>query len=114
MSRRENDIVAPDGFVLGGLRAVRRDGTVLFQRGWWQAPLEWVGKKVWVHERWVHEPGYGGRLCLEAWPPGIRIYADKADVEILDRTTRADAKPAYRRPEHKAWAEKMAGQGPQP
>lgn len=106
MSRRENDIVAPDGFVLGGPRKVRADGTILFQRGWWQAPVEWAGETVWVHERWTHKAcGYGEELVLEAWPPGIRIWARDAETEFLPRTDRADAKRGFRRADHKAWHE---------
>jgi hypothetical protein len=108
--RRANDIKAPDGFLLGGLRLVRRDGTILFQRGYWQAPLEWAGEKVWVHEEWVNEPGHSGRdhLVLEAAAPGRHIYEARTmsppHTVLCERTDRPDAKPGYRIPAHKAWA----------
>jgi hypothetical protein len=77
---RANDIKAPDGYLLGGLRRVRGDGTILFQRGWWKAPEEWIGKEVWVHED-------------ELGSPGMR-----------DRAERPDAKQGWRDPVKLAWA----------
>lgn len=99
--QRENDIKAPDGFLLGGLRRVRADGTILFQRGWWQAPKEWAGKDVWVHDE------DGG---LEVAPPGMHIYTaiSEGKTVLCQRTKRPDAKPGYRKSEHKAWAARMA------
>lgn len=98
--RRNNDIKAPDGFLLGGLRRVRADGTILFQRGYWQAPKEWAGEKVWVH---CTDSGAGD---LDAAPPGtVSFY--RARLELLTiscpRTDRPDAKPGWRRAETKAW-----------
>jgi hypothetical protein len=93
--RRDYDIKAPDGFLLGGLRQVRQDGTILFQRGWWQAPLDWAGEKVWVH---CTEGGAGD---LDVAPPGWRsIYAaQQARVTVLcPRTDRPDAKELFRSP----------------
>lgn len=109
MSRRqhsrstlEQDIKAPDGFLLGGLRRVRSDGTILFQRGWWKAPDAWIGQSVWVHDC---EDG------IEAAPPGMHIYTARLELKAVfcDRTERSDAKPCYRNAAHKAWADQMAG-----
>lgn len=102
--REARDIKAPDGFLLGGERLVRQDGTILFQRGWWQAPTEWAGEYVWVHCT------DGGAGDLEVAPPGYTsIYLAQLDVKTIfcPRTKRADAKPAYRRPETKAWVARM-------
>lgn len=98
--RSEQDIKAPDGFLLGGLRRVRSDGTILFQRGWWQAPKEWVGEEVWVHCT------DGGAGDLEVAPPGQRIYSAQlaGTTVIAPRTDRPDAKPGWRRPSHKEWS----------
>jgi len=100
MSRRNNDIKAPDGFLLGGLRIVRPDGTILFQRGWWQAPKEWAGEKVWVHCT------DGGAGDLEVAPPGQRIYAAQSarTTAFAPRTRRPDAAPGLRNEARKAWA----------
>jgi hypothetical protein len=111
MRNRNNDIKAPDGYLLGGLRKVRADGTILFQRGYWQAPKEWAGEKVWVHEEWINTEKYPrGELHLEAAPPGIHIYSARSQrcTTICERTKKPDAKPGYRRADHKAWAAKMA------
>lgn len=67
------DIKAPDGFTLGGLRLVRKDGTILFSRGWWKVPDEWIGEKVWVHVA----DCYG--IEIEVAPPGIHIYCALLD-----------------------------------
>ena len=82
----ERDIKAPDGFLLGGLRRVRRDSTILFQRGWWRAPPEWINKLV-----WVHITDYFG-AAVEAAPPGQHIYDAQRDRTTvpLSRTKRAD------------------------
>ncbi len=109
---RANDIKAPDGFMLGGLRLVRGDGTILFSRGWWQAPLDWAGEKVWVHERWIGVLGFSSAseaLFLEVAPPGFHIYEarSRGTTVICERTDRPDAKPAFRRADHKAWAARM-------
>lgn len=104
MSRRERDIKAPDGFLLGGLRRVHKDGTVLFQRGYWQCPMEWAGEKVWVHE-WQ---GSGwSDIGVEAWPPGIRIWTTGAETLLLARTKRPDAKAGFRTPWLKEYAERL-------
>ena len=119
MARDSNDIKAPDGFLLGGLRRVRKDGTILFQRRWWQAPLEWAGEKVWI----VENSFYG---APEVAPPGQRPYScayhssrwyaapEWERNRLVERTQRADAKPSYRRAEHKRRAQRAAGDEPQP
>lgn len=99
--REEHDVKAPDGFLLGGERLVRQDGTILFQRGWWQAPKEWAGEYVQVHCT------DGGAGDLEVAPPGYSSFpaAQWKNVTILcPRTERPDAKPGYRRASHKRWA----------
>ena len=58
---RANDIKAPDGYLPGGLRRVRSEGTILFQRGWWKAPAEWIGKEIRVHEDELGSPGMRDR-----------------------------------------------------
>ena len=98
--REAGDIKAPDGFLLGGKRLVRDDGTILFQRGWWQAPKEWAGEYVWVHCT------DGGAGDLEVAPPEYSsIYRAQLDVKTIfcPRTKRPDAKPVFRSPEAKAW-----------
>ncbi|MCR5875112.1 hypothetical protein LRS10_13520 [Phenylobacterium sp. J426] len=109
MARRDHDIKAPDGYLLGGLRRVRSDGTILFQRGYWQAPKEWAGQEVWVH---TLEPSSFD--SIEAAQPGLHIYEARCMkpepfTVRCGRTGRPDAKPAYRRPEHKAWATRSSG-----
>jgi hypothetical protein len=102
--REHQDIKAPDGFLLGGERKVRKDGTILFQRGYWQASCEWAGEYVMVHCT------DGGAGDLEVAPPGYHsIYkAQMDDATILcPRTERPDAKPGYRRASHKAHYERM-------
>ncbi len=98
---REGDVKAPDGFLLGGERLVRKDGTILFQRGWWKVPDEWAGKRCWVH---CTDSGAGD---LEVAPPGWEhIYkAQAARVTIFaKRTDRPDAKSGWRRADKLAWA----------
>jgi len=107
--RRDNDIKAPDGYTVGGLRLVRKDGTILFNRGWWQAPKEWAGEKVWVHEEWKWVSGQGETLVLEVAQPGLHIYEAKIMrpepfTIICDRTERPDARPANRLKWKKVWA----------
>jgi len=71
---RDNDIKAPAGYLLGGLRRVRSDGTILFQCGWWRAPDEWIGKEVLVHEDELGSPGMRDRqVIIRAAPPGMYI-----------------------------------------
>lgn len=108
-SQREHDIKAPDGYTLGGIRLVRSDGTVLFQRGWWQAPKEWAGEKVWVHENY-----HAGEYFLEVAEPGFHIYEAKAlrKTIVCERTERPDAKPAYRTPDARKWVQRMSS-GPE-
>lgn len=112
MGRRDNDIAAPDGYVLGGVRTVRRDGTILFQRGWWQAPIEWAGERVWVHEIWRAteggKHGHGEELALEVAPPGLHIYDARYQQNTVrcGRTDRPDAKSAMRLPWHKVWQQR--------
>ena len=110
--KKPNDIKAPDGYLLGGERLVRSDGTILFQRGWWQAPKEWAGATVWVHEIWIGTTGFHAfneTQSLEAAPPGFHIYEarTRGRTVICERTDRPDAKPAFRRADHKAWAARM-------
>lgn len=87
-----NDIIAPDGYHLGGYRVVRKDGTILFNRGWWQAPLDWAGEKVWVHET----VDFG----LEAAQPGLHIYEAQGmrppHTVMCERTERPDARDSRR------------------
>lgn len=98
---RQNDITAPDGYVVGGLRLVRADGSILFNRGWWQAPIEWAGEKVWVHEE-----SKGGYIFLDVAPPGVHIYSSRLEQSntLCERTKRPDAKPNYRSQWRKDWA----------
>jgi hypothetical protein len=100
-SRRHNfDIKAPDGYTLGGLRLVRSDATVLFQRGWWKTPDGWVGERIWIHES--HEG-------VEAAPPGYHIYeAQGKQIAVpLLRTERPDAERGFRKASSKAWLERI-------
>lgn len=102
MNRAPNDIKAPDGFLLGGLRLVRADGTILFQRGFWQVPAEWVGERVLVHCT------DGGAGDLEVAPPGHRLWEHNAIGKnyFAPRTSRPDAKPGLRNAARKAWSER--------
>jgi hypothetical protein len=86
MFNREPDIKAPDGFLLGGKRIVRKDGTILFQDGWWQAPKEWAGCRVWVH---CTDSGAGD---LEVAPPGETLWSIGAHERNIfaPRTDRPD------------------------
>jgi hypothetical protein len=98
--KREADIKAPDGFILGGIRRIRKDGTILFQRGWWRAPAEWIDQDVWVH---CSDSGAGD---LEIAPPGLHIYTARSQRKTVwgQRTTRKDAQPTFRKADIKAWA----------
>jgi hypothetical protein len=77
---KDHDIKAPDGFLLGGIRRVRKDGTILFQRGYWELPEadkeRFIGEDVWCH-----------------------IYDAKAERKtvLAERNTKPDAKPALRK-----------------
>jgi hypothetical protein len=100
--KHDNDIKAPDGFLLGGERRVRAGGVILFQRGWWQLPEGFAqqGEYCWVH---CTDSGAGD---LEVAPPGYRdFYAAAHDRVTIraPRTDRPDAKPGYRTAAHKAW-----------
>lgn len=101
--KREADIKAPDGFLLGGLRRVHKDGTILFQRGYWKVPdPDWIGQDVWVH---CEDSGAGD---LEVAPPGVHIYTAQSDKITVwcERTERPDAKSGRRTAAHKAWTER--------
>ena len=99
--RHEQDIKAPDGYTLGGMRRVRSDGTVLFGRQYWPVPNEWIGHRIWVHVA----DGYGCEL--EVAPPGQHIYKARIDGSVqFIRDTVRDARHCYRRPENRAWAER--------
>lgn len=107
--RKPNDIKAPDGFLLGGKRLVRKDGTILFQRGWWQAPKEWAGEYCWVH---CTDSGIGD---LEVAPPYYSniyngIYKAQSDDKTIlcERTKRPDAKLGWRNPTKVAWANRKS------
>lgn len=111
----EHDIKAPDGYLLGGRRRVRKDGTILFQRGWWALPddvkADFIGHDVWVHINNLSQPGTNdGDEVLDVAYPGLHIYEALGmrppRVSIARRTNRPDAKPAYRRADHKDWAER--------
>lgn len=99
----KNDIKAPDGYLLGGLRRVRKDGTILFQRGWWKAPDEWIGEDVWVHE---YEHPRNRETIIRAAPPGVGIYHAVMHGMAVQcpRTERRDAKNGWRKPAHVAWS----------
>jgi hypothetical protein len=102
-----HDIKAPDGYLLGGLRRVRSDGTILFQRGWWKAPDEWIGTEVWVHKDELGNPGMRDReVIIRDAPPGM--YIATAILEgvavVCHRTDRMDAKLGWRDPVKLAWA----------
>lgn len=117
--RDPHDIKAPDGYLLGGLRRVRKDGTILFQRGWWELPEEvkanFVGEEVWVH---AYDPNpVGGRsmdALLEVAAPGLHIYEAKSMrpplTVMATRNDRPDAKAGLRNASHKEWSERMAAQ----
>lgn len=107
MGRREHDIKAPDGYHVGGLRRVRPDGTVLFNRGYW-GPVphtDWIGEKVWVHEEWLSGPAPTGHyvrshIVLEVANPGLHIYEARImkppHTVFLEGANRRDAKTRRR------------------
>lgn len=99
--RSEQDIKAPDGYTLGGMRLVRSDATVLFGRQYWPVPKEWIGERIWVHVA----DCYGCEL--EVAPPGQHIYNARLNLnsQIISETVR-EARHCYRRPENRAWAER--------
>lgn len=111
---RDNDIKAPDGYTLGGLRKVRLDGTILFGRGYW-GPVsfkDWIGEKVWVHEEWkqTNDGGdyVGEHVVLEVANPGLHIYEARSmkppHTVFLEASGRTDAAPVYSLAHRKAWA----------
>jgi len=71
MGRKNTDIMAPDGYLLGGERVVRKGGVILFQRGWWKLPDGFAreGDVCWVHCT------DGGAGDLEVAPPGSSYIA---------------------------------------
>ena len=89
---RDADIKAPDGYLLGGLRRVRKDGTLLFHRIHWQCPEEWIGKQIWVH---VIDPITLDNI--EAAPPG-RFFFECSFGEriLLEPADKPDAKNLFR------------------
>lgn len=104
-NRRDNDIKAPDGYLLGGLRKVRGDGTVLFHRGWWRVPDTFIGETVWLH---TLEPDSFDEI--EVAHPGLHIYEARQMGHTVNapRTDRSDAKAGLRNADHKAWAARFA------
>ena len=107
--RDDNDIKAPDGYTLGGLRLVRKGGLILFNRGYWQVPEEFVpafeGEKVWVHEDWIYVSGKGETLTIEAANPGLHIYEARSMKMTVTcfGSDKPDARPIARTAARKAW-----------
>lgn len=103
-----NDIKAPDGYVLGGLRKVRKGGIILFNRGYWQVPSTFIptfeGEKVWVHEAWVGSLEGGERIALEVANPGLHIYEARSMrmTVICHGADKSDAKSIARTPDRKS------------
>lgn len=87
MSREATDIKAPDGYLLGGERVVRKGGQVLFHRTRWQLPDGFAeqGEYVWVHT--LEGDGIFDRI--EAAPPGYHCFyqaqLDRATVHACAR-----------------------------
>lgn len=104
-----NDIKAPDGYVLGGLRKVRKGGLILFNRGYWQVPESFIsafeGEKVWVHEAWVGSLEESEKIAIEVANPGLHIYEARSMrmTVICHAADKRDAKPIARTPDRKAW-----------
>lgn len=107
--RKPNDIKAPDGFLLGGLRRVRKDGTILFQRGWWELPDEvkpdFIGQDVWCHQEDIAKMDCGSDIVLEVAHPSLHIYEARSlkKTVIADRNERPDAKSGVRLQWRKDW-----------
>jgi hypothetical protein len=100
--RSEQDIKAPDGYLLGGLRKVLKDGTILFQRGYWgPCPAEWIGERVWVHEHSIAR-----ETSIRAASPGCSLWSEDSHRTnlILGPADKPDAKPGYRTAHAKAWS----------
>ncbi|NTF23546.1 hypothetical protein G6L37_34815 [Agrobacterium rubi] len=102
---KQHDIKAPDGFLLGGVRRVRKDGTILFQRGYWAIPEadreRFIGEDVWCHIFDKNGPGERHKgEALEVAEPGYHIFDAKSlrMTVLAERTEKADAKPALRNP----------------
>lgn len=112
--RDENDIKAPDGYTLGGLRTVRKGGFILFNRVFWEgAPDDWVGERVWVHEDWKRDSLYGSeKYLLDVANPGLHIFEawNIGHFITLKPSNKPDAKPAYRKQSHKDYAAQCARQ----
>jgi hypothetical protein len=99
MSGNDSDIKCPDGYLIGGMRKVRADGSILFQRCYWQAPKEWVGLYIWVHA------ATDSFDFIDGAPPGYGIYEsilNRTSIELL-LIDRPGAKPGYRLAWKKAW-----------
>ena len=112
MGRKNTDIMAPDGYLLGGERVVRKGGVILFQRGWWKLPDGFAreGDVCWVHCT------DGGAGDLEVAPPGSSYIttAQLAKTTVFaPRTDRPDAKPGTRAKWRKAWEDRMKRQAEQ-
>jgi hypothetical protein len=110
---KEHDIKAPDGFLLGGVRRVRGDGTILFQRGYWAIPEadreRFIGEDVWCHIYDKNGPGERHRgEALEVAEPGLHIYDAKSlrKTVLAERTAKPDAKPALRRKDLRAYVQR--------
>jgi hypothetical protein len=107
---RDNDIKAPDGFLLGGIRRVRKDGTILFQRGYWELPEadkdRFIGEDVWCHILDRNGPGQRDKKdALEVADPGYHIYEARTRKRtvIAERNEKPDAKPGFRSQHLKLW-----------
>lgn len=83
----DNDIKAPDGYLLGGLRLVRKDATLLFNRVYFDCPKSWIGQRVWVH--------VDDAITLDsisAAPPNKSLFGDwRANIR-LHRSKKPEAK----------------------
>jgi hypothetical protein len=111
---KDHDIKAPDGFLLGGVRRVRNDGTILFQRGYWELPDEakerFIGEDVWCHIYDKNGPGERNKgEALEVAEPGYHIYDAKSlrMTVLAERTAKPDAKPALRNRDLRAYVQRV-------
>lgn len=96
---------------------MRADGTILFQRGWWELPdevkAEYAGEKVWVHIRELNPLGFvHSEEVLEVAHPGLGIF-QAANMRppmtvFAHRNDRPDAKPGVRLQWRKDYIAKMA------
>lgn len=110
----EHDIKAPDGFLLGGVRRVRKDGTILFQRGYWAIPEaereRFIGENVWCHIFDKNGPGERHKgEALEVAEPGYHIYDARSlrRTVLAERNEKPDAKPALRRSDLRDYVQRM-------